>query len=61
MNQPDFPNNLPNGEGYRHWQYNPVTVNAPNTIAAVFLGVICIVLLIILLREQQARHQAGRS
>jgi hypothetical protein len=50
MNQPDFPDNLPTGEGYRHWQYNPVTVNASNTVGVIFLGVICIILLIIIMR-----------
>jgi hypothetical protein len=57
MSQSEFPDNLPNGEGYRHWHYNPVTVNASNTVAAVFLGITCIMLLIALLRERQNRHQ----
>lgn len=57
MSQAEFPGNLPNGEGYRHWQYNPITVHAPNTVAAIFLGVICVMLLIVLLREKQARQQ----
>ena len=59
MSQPNFPDNLPNGEGYRHWQYNPVTVRADNTIAAIFLGVVCILLLIVILREQ--RHKPFRN
>jgi hypothetical protein len=61
MTEPSFPDNLPTGEQYRHWQYNPVTVNASNTIGAIFLGIICIVLLIILIRERQARQQTSRS
>lgn len=61
MSQSEFPANLPNEEGYRHWHYNPVTVNASNTVAAVFLGVICIMLLIALQRERQARQQREHS
>jgi Ni/Fe-hydrogenase subunit HybB-like protein len=61
MNQPEFPDNLPNGERYRHWHYNPVTVNAPNTVGIIFLGIVCIILLIILMRELKSRHQTNRS
>jgi hypothetical protein len=61
MNQPDFPDNLPNGERYRHWQYNPVTVNAPNTVGVVILGLICIILIIMLRRQlnEASRSQVG--
>lgn len=61
MSPSEFPANLPNGEGYRQWHYNPITVNAPNTVAAVFLGVICMMLLIAFLRERQTRQHREHS
>ena len=57
MSEPQFPDNLPNGERYRHWHYNPVTVKADNTVGAVFLGIICIILIIVLIRQLKAASQ----
>lgn len=55
MNEPQFAGNLPTGEGYRHWHYNPVHVNAPNTIGLLVLGIVAIILVIALLRERRRR------
>ncbi len=58
MSQPEFPSNLPTGQGYSPWHYNPITVHISDSVGAIFLGITCIGLLILLLKERKARRAA---